>query len=616
MSNLNQGGRPVVGVIGTGFSGIAVAANLERRLGLDEGSIVIFEKSQGIGGTWRHQRYPGAACDVAAHYYSLSFELNPDWSCEFPPRAELKAYMERVFEKYGVGKYVRFNTEILEARWNEEEGLWELKYREFAPPQTPEEKDRVEGEGQWGQLAPRQVVKEGVFKCNVFYNSGGAFTRPFAPDYPGVDSFKGQYIHTVEWDDAVPLEGKRIAVVGTGPSALQVVSQVTRKAKQLDVYQRTAAWIFPQNQAPFTEEQKAIWRADPAALMAKRQALMDGGEGLWTTIEDVDGPTHTAFKQVLLDYLKSKCQKPGLYDKLVPNFPIGCKRFLIDCGYLDALNLDNSELIVDPIASFTEKGIRAKNKKTGEETEREYDIIIWATGWGSFAFGRAFPVYGIGGVELWDYWKKAGNPTAYLGAMTHGFPGMIYTCGPNGTTFDSFVEMIEIRIDFLVSVLEEMKRRQAQWLMPREDVQLAWTRIVNEAGRLSPFGGNCISYYKFTWNAWEEAGKQGGGHIGKQAEAYKKFSNPGFYPGTTSEYRSQLDHVDWESTFEFGAKSVPWEFPEPPKEPFNAHYLQRPKEIRSKADSLVRRLIEEDPERELLRKAFHGLYLETTAPSA
>ncbi|KXS15379.1 FAD/NAD(P)-binding domain-containing protein [Gonapodya prolifera JEL478] len=520
MSSYSDGGAPVVAIIGTGFSGLCAGPNLAKKLGLE--NFVIFEKSNGIGGTWRHQRYPGAACDVAAHAYSLSFELNPEWSCEFPPRTEIKSYMEHVFDKYNVGKYVRFNTEILSARWNEQDGLWELHWREFAPPKTQEEITKVEGEGQWGQLAKREIVGEGVFKANIFYNSSGPFTRPYAPNYPGVDLFQGQYIHTIEWDDTVPLKDKRVAVIGTGPSGLQVVSQVVHEARQLDVYQRTAAWIFPWGNAPFTEEQKALWRSDLKALEAKRQSLMDAGNGLWVTIENPNGETHANFKTALLGYLSSTCKKPGLYEKLVPNFPIGCKRFLIDCNYVDALNKDNCDLIVDPIDHVTERGIVGRDKSTGKEVEREYDVIVWATGWGSFAFGRAFPVYGVGGKELWDYWRKVGNPSAYLGAMSNSFPNMIYTCGPNGTTFDSFVEMIEIRVDFMVRAIKELQRRNAQWLMPKLDYELGWTRIVNEAGRVSPFGGSCISYYKFTWEAWDEAGTTGGGHIGKQSDKYKK----------------------------------------------------------------------------------------------
>ncbi|KAJ3309724.1 hypothetical protein HDU93_005493, partial [Gonapodya sp. JEL0774] len=208
--------------------------------------------------------------------------------------------MERVFEKYELAKYVRFNTEIESATWNEKEGVWELRWRQFAPPKTEEEAEKVEGEGQWGQAIPREIVGEGIFKANIFYNSSGPFTRPYAPEYPGAQKFKGQYIHTVEWDDSIPLKDKKVAVIGTGPSGLQVVSQIVKQSAQVDVYQRTAAWIFPWNNGSFAEEQKAVYRSDFEALRAKRLEHMNNGNTLWSAIEDPDGETHAHFKQTLL----------------------------------------------------------------------------------------------------------------------------------------------------------------------------------------------------------------------------------------------------------------------------------------------------------------------------
>ncbi|KAI9011693.1 hypothetical protein DFJ74DRAFT_710606 [Hyaloraphidium curvatum] len=567
MSTVKDSGAPVVAVVGTGFGGLAAST------------------SNGIGGTWRHQRYPGAACDVPAHYYSLSFELNPSWSSEYPPRVEMKAYMERVFEKYGLRPYTRFNTEIKSIRWNADEGVWDMEVTEYAPPESREDLAHVEGEGNWRREWNREPVREYVFKANLVFNSCGPFTKPYIPDYEGVDSFKGRYVHSVEWDESIDFSGKSVGIVGSGPTAIQVVSQLAEKVGKLDIYQRTKNWIFPYRNVPFTEEQKEIWRSDPAALVAKRQSLVDAGAQTWFAIENPDSPGAEALKQMIIENYHKIVKKPGVIPLITPDYPIGCKRILVDCNYLEQLNRDHVNLVVDPIARFTPNGIVAKNRETGQETERSYDIIIWCTGWGSIAFGRAYPIYAASGEELWDYWKRVGNPRSYLGTMCHGYPNPILGPGPQGNAFTSYIEVLEQRVDFMLRVLDELQRRNAQSLEPKVEAEEMWDRVHNEASRGTPFAGNC-----FTWDAWNEAGADGGGHIGKQAEGYAPgtFLNPIFYPGLYGEMREDLETADMD-TLEYTKKEGTWKFPPRPKKDLSHHRLRHVK-LRDPKDSPIGKL--------------------------
>lgn len=211
---------------------------------------------------------------------------------------------------------------------------------------------------------------------------------------------------------------------------------------------------MPNPNVPFSEEQKQIWRTDYEALKAKRQALIDAGAQTWVMIEDPTSEAANTLKQVVIANYHKIVTKPGVIPLITPDYPIGCKRILVDCGYLVQLNRDNVELVVDPIAKFTESGIVTKDKTTGvEKDSRDYDVIIWATGWGSISFGRSFPVYGKGGLELWDYWRKAGNPRSYLGAMCHGFPNMVLGPGPSGNAFTSYIEVLEQNVDFLIKCI-------------------------------------------------------------------------------------------------------------------------------------------------------------------
>jgi len=208
MSTVTQTGQPVVVLIGTGTGGIAAAVNLKHRMGFN--NFVVFEKSPGgIGGTWRHQKYPGCACDIPSHFYSFSFELNPDWSCEYAPRQELQAYMTRVCDKYDILSHVRFSHEVLSMSWDDTDKVWDIKYQILEMPAGA----MVEEEGQWEGNFKRKPISQGTFRANLVLNTSGVFTKPYIPDYPGVAFFKGDVLHTCYWNDTVSLEGKRVAIV-------------------------------------------------------------------------------------------------------------------------------------------------------------------------------------------------------------------------------------------------------------------------------------------------------------------------------------------------------------------------------------------------------------------
>ncbi|KAJ3340251.1 hypothetical protein HDU93_007213 [Gonapodya sp. JEL0774] len=480
MSTLKQTGQPIIALVGTGTGGIAAAVNLKHRMGFQ--NFVVFEKSsEGIGGTWRHQKYP-------------------------------------VLEKP-------------QGRVLEEEGQWEGTFK-------------------------RKVVRTGVFQANIVLNTSGVFTKPYVPDYPGVSTFAGQTQHTCYWRDDISLEGKRVAMVGTGPSGIQVVPEIVHIVDRLDVYQRTPGWIQPDANNHFTEEQKQKWREDPNSLLQKRQEVVNMTERTWSAIEKPGSSSAVRMQQRCLEYLKKIVKRSELWEAMTPDYPIGCKRIMVDTGYLACFNRPNVDLIAGPISKITPKGIISKDRKTGEEKEREYDVIIWATGWGNFSMGKVFPVYGRGGVEQYDYWRSVGAPRSYIGYMNHNFPNLILTIGPNGSVWSSHIEMVEQRVDFLCRMVESMARTNVQCFEPREDKEEQWEKMCREGLKSTPYAGSCISYYKFTWEHKDAAGKQ--------ANKYEEFLNPAWFNGLPIELREVVESTEL-SDFECTKKIGHWELPQKPK---------------------------------------------------
>ncbi|KAI9029138.1 hypothetical protein DFJ74DRAFT_602961 [Hyaloraphidium curvatum] len=475
---------PVVVLIGTGAGGICGGVNLRARMGFK--NFVILEKaSRGFGGTWRHQRYPGISCDIPAHYYSYSFEPNAEWSSEYPPAAEIQPYLERISLKYGLDEHTSFNTEIDHARWNNTADCWDVHYNVLEP--AKEGKEAGHWKGDQADKAGRRVLRSGVLKANVIMNTSGPFTQPYWPDYPGHETFKGTQMHACEWDPEVPLQGKRVAIVGSGPTAIQIVPEIAHLVGQLDVYQRTPNWIQPFNNAPIPEADKARWRKDPVALKQKRLQTMNNAESTWVAIE-TPGSTGA------LRYVRRRLGQE-LWPYLTPDYPIGCKRICVDPGYLPCLNRANVDLVCDPIVQITPRGIVTEGKQAGGRKEREYDIIVYATGWGQFTFGRGFPVYGRDGKEVWEQWKDIGIPRSFMGLGMVNFPNLIMSVGPQGNVWTSFIELEEQVSDYMVRMLTYMIKNDVSSFEPKLAAETGWADFCSKYIPKTPYVANCVSYY-------------------------------------------------------------------------------------------------------------------------
>lgn len=427
-------------IVGAGFAGIGMAAGL---LCTGRRDFVILEKSDGIGGTWRDNTYPGAACDVPAHLYSFSFALNPDWSRTFAPQEEIRRYMQGVVDRLDLRPHLRLGTRLRGARWDGALAAWRL------------------------DLGDRALVAR-----HLILGAGGLHT-PKIPPLPGLDDFEGPRFHTATWDHSTRLDGKRVAVIGTGASAIQVVPGIVDRVAHLDVYQRSAPWIVPRNDRAFGRVRKAVFRALPPAQRLYRWLIYAYFElrglgfttfpGLMPLIERV-GRRHLA-RQV---------GDPILRAALTPDYAIGCKRVLISDDYYPALQREHVELVTDGIDAITHDGIRGV-----DGTHRPVDAIILATGFDSFDILTRVPVEGPERT-LAEAWGAL--PSAWLGTMTAGFPNLFFLVGPNtGLGHNSMIFMIESQVKLVLAVLDrlgegerievaaEAQARYADALRPRLD---------------------------------------------------------------------------------------------------------------------------------------------------
>ncbi|MGH8860310.1 MAG: flavin-containing monooxygenase [Jatrophihabitantaceae bacterium] len=453
-------GRRQVGVlvIGSGFAGLGAAIRMAKD-GRED--YLVLERGSEVGGTWRDNTYPGAACDVPSHLYSYSFELNPNWSRSFSPRAEIQQYLRDTAAKYGVLDKHLFDTEVTEARWDEDEQRWLVD------------------------------TTNGAFSATVLVGAVGALAEPQLPDIPGIGGFAGEVFHSARWNHDVDLRGKRVALIGTGASAIQIGPELAGQVSRLDVYQRTAPWVLPRGDRPYTRAERLAFKHVPLAQRLSREAIY------WTREALVLG---FAYRPPLLQVVQRMAEKnidrgianePRLRAAVTPNWQIGCKRMLISNTWYPTLAREDVDLVTDGIAE-----IRPNAIVTADGTVREVDAIVVATGFhvtDSPTFER---IVGIGGRSLADIWRDKGQQ-AYKGAAVHGFPNMLFVIGPNtGLGHSSMVYMAESHINYLASALDEMDRHGLATFEVREDRQRQYNEKLQDrmASTIWTTGG-CASWY-------------------------------------------------------------------------------------------------------------------------
>jgi len=451
------GGDLPIAIVGAGFAGIGAAIRL-LQAGID--SFTIFERAPEIGGTWRDNGYPGAACDVPSHAYSLSFEQNPGWTRRFSPSAEIQAYLLGLAEKWGLRSRLRLDTEIVSARFDEEKGQWTL-------------------ESSRGESATARVVISCV----------GGLVDPALPGIEGLASFSGEIFHTARWNHACDLTGRRVAVIGTGASAVQVVPEIAPRVARLSVFQRTPAWVVPKLDRRYSERARRLFARFPLLLRASR-FLQQAQAELQGPMIFLDSPRLSALgERMSLRHLRAQVADPALREKLRPRFQFGCKRILLSDDYWATFERPNVELVTEPIARIAPSGI-----ETGDGALRELDAIVLATG---FALGLAnapFRVIGRGGRSLDEAWSDGAS--AYKGMSVSGFPNWFILMGPNtGPGHTSVLLYTEAQIEHVLGAIRRLRGEGLRSIEVRREAQERWNAGIQGRMKHMVWSSGCKSWY-------------------------------------------------------------------------------------------------------------------------
>jgi cation diffusion facilitator CzcD-associated flavoprotein CzcO len=445
-------------IVGAGFAGIGMAIRL-KQAGIDD--FTILERADRLGGTWRDNTYPGIACDIPSHLYSYSFEPNPHWSRFFAPQDEILAYLEHCADKYAVRPHIRFGTAATGAAFDERTGLWTVTTSD-------------------GKKLVARVVVSG---------SGHALSKPVFPDIPGRDTFEGKAMHSARWDPTYSLEGKTVAVIGTGASAIQIIPSIAPSVGRMHVFQRTASWVQPRPDRAISPREQAIFRDRPALQTFMRRAIYCVLEAM--AVGYVVEPRLNKIREhFALRYLDKSVRDPALRAKLRPNFRLGCKRILISSDYYDTLQRENVELVTDDIAEIRPHSIVTKDGK-----ERPVDTIIYATGFETAEAKPPFAIVGRGGCDLRDAWRD--GIEAYLGTTVPKFPNLFMILGPNtGLGHSSMIFMMESQFAYVLDAIQTMRKRGLKYVDVRPAVEARYNGRLQERLKKSVWNtGGCASWY-------------------------------------------------------------------------------------------------------------------------
>jgi cation diffusion facilitator CzcD-associated flavoprotein CzcO len=443
-------------IVGAGFGGIAAAIEL-RRHGIT--NITILEKAPELGGTWFYNSYPGAACDVPSHLYSFSYAQRRDWSRLCSPQAEIRAYLNDVARAHGVDRLVQTNTTVSSCSWDAERCRWSV-----------------------------ETAGGPSHEADVLIVATGQLDQPSRPQIDGAESFAGHSFHSAEWDHDYPLAGKRVAVIGTGASAVQFVPEIAPAVERLTVFQRTGNWFMPRRNRRYNARVKAAIERVPGLQALRRRFVFEYTESLTLAIRHPSTVGRVAAARSAA-FMRSQLKDPAIRAKAWPDYTFGCKRILFSSHYLPALQRANVELVTDAIARITPTGI-----VTASGAARELDCVIWATGFKTTDFMFPMRVSGGDGVELHEYWSSGAH--AHLGMCVPNFPNMFVMYGPNtNTSGGSIIVYLEAQAAYIRQALEQLRDRAAGAIEVRAEVEAASDRAL-QARFAGTAWTQCDSWYR------------------------------------------------------------------------------------------------------------------------
>jgi cation diffusion facilitator CzcD-associated flavoprotein CzcO len=443
-------------IVGAGFGGIAAAIEL-RAHGITD--VAILEKAPDLGGTWFYNSYPGAACDVPSHLYSFSYAQRRDWSRLCSPQAEIHAYLRDVARTHDVERLVHTDTEVSACAWDQERCRWSI--------------ETTQGE---------------TYTAGALILATGQLHRPARPAIDGAETFAGHSFHSAEWDHSYSLADKRVAVIGTGASAVQFVPEIAPEVKRLAIFQRTGNWFMPRENRSYPAPLRAAIELIPGVQELRRKFVFQYTESLTLairhprTVGRVVGALSAAF-------MRSQLKDPHLREKAWPHYTFGCKRILFSSHYLPALEQTNVDLVTDAIARVTPTGIVTTNG-----SEHELDCVIWATGFKTNDFMFPMRIAGVDGLDLEEYWS--GGAHAHLGISVPGFPNMFVLYGPNtNTSGGSILVYLEAQAAYIRQALQQLRARGATAIEVRAEVEAASDRAL-QARFAGTAWTECDSWYR------------------------------------------------------------------------------------------------------------------------
>jgi cation diffusion facilitator CzcD-associated flavoprotein CzcO len=470
-----------VAILGTGFSGLGVAIRLKQR-GYDD--FVVLEKASDIGGTWRDNTYPGCACDIPSHLYSFSFALNPNWTRTYSPQPEIWDYLRRCAKRYGILPHIRWNSEMLSAGWNNDDQHWHITTT----------RDR--------------------FTADFLMLGNGPLSEPSLPPIPGIEHFEGTLFHSAQWRHDYDLTGKRVAVIGTGASAIQFVPQIQPRVQQLSLFLRTPPWIVPRLDGPIPRWHRALFRLLPFTQRLVRARMYAQRELLAVAFVYKPERMEEGMK-IARRHLERQVPDPLLRAKLTPNYTMGCKRVLLSDDFYPSLSQPNVEVVTERIREAYPHSI-----VTQDGEEREIDTIICATGFHVTDSRLPRCITGRNGQTLDEKWAL--GPDAYLGTTVSGFPNLFLLIGPNtGLGHNSMVYMIESQINYILDCLKQLERQQAQTVEVLPQAEESFNAEMQQKMQKTVWMSGCSSWYL------DARGR-----------------NTTLWPGFTFEYRRRTRHFD------------------------------------------------------------------------